>query len=145
MAANNMQQLNAMMLKELRKAMSIVEKKSLADMYDETGKFYTSGNPKMYQRTGALGDTPKTTSLTSSQMGNSASVSFEAYLDTSHSYTTGANPNMQQVLELANDGTPFETKNGYPAKPTLGKKGFWQESEKKIKKELDDTLGKFFK
>lgn len=140
MTANNMKQLNAMMMKELRKAMNVVSDKALADMYEETGDFYTQGEPKMYERTGALGDTPKTTSITT--VGNEAS--FEAYLDTKHNYTTGSNPNMEDVLKLANYGTPFTTKNGGKAKATLGKKGFWERSEKKIEKTLDDTMSKFF-
>ena len=141
MAANNMSQLNAMLMKELRKAMNVASEKMLADMYDETGKFYTKGKPKSYERTGALGDTPRTTALTS--VGNS--VSFEAYLDLNHQYTTGSYPSMEQVLKLANSGIPFTSKNGYPARPTLGKKGFWEASEKKMERTLNQTMRKFFK
>lgn len=79
MTAKNMKELEQMLLKEMRKAMNVASERMLADMYDETGGFYTQGNPKMYQRTGALGDTPKTTAVSSS--GNV--VSFKAYLDTS--------------------------------------------------------------
>ena len=145
MTANNMSQLNAMLIKELGKAMNITSDKVLADMYDETGKFYTGGSPKVYQRTGALGDTPKTTSTTLSSFGNGAEASFEAYLDTNHQYTTGDNPNMQQVLELANYGTPWTTAGGATAKPTKGKKGFWERAEKKMEKTLNRTLKMFFK
>ena len=141
MAANNMSQLNAMLMKELRKAMNVASEKMLADMYGETGKFYTKGKPKSYKRTGALGDTPRTTALTSA--GNS--VSFEAYLDLNNQYTTGSYPSMEQVLNLANSGIPFTSKNGYPARPTLGKKGFWEASEKKMERTLNQTMRKFFK
>lgn len=141
MTATNMKQLEQMMLKEMRKAMNVASEKMLADMYDETEKYYTKGKPVAYQRTGALGDTPKTTSL--SQIG--ASVSFEAYLDTDYQYTTGSDPTMEQVLDLANYGIPFTTKNGYPARATLGKKGFWERSEKKIEKTLNRTMKKFFR
>lgn len=140
MTANNMSQLNAMLMKELRKAMNVASEKMLADMYGETGKFYTKGEPQ-YERTGALGDTPRTTALTSA--GNS--VSFEAYLDLNHQYTTGSYPNMEQVLKLANSGIPFTSKNGYPARPTLGRKGFWEASEKKMERTLNQTMRKFFK
>lgn len=140
MTANNMSQLNAMLMKELRKAMNVASEKMLADMYGETGKFYTKGEPK-YERTGALGDTPRTTAITS--VGNS--VSFEAYLDLNHQYTTGSYPSMEQVLHLANSGIPFTSKNGYPARPTLGKKGFWEASEKKMARTLNQTMRKFFK
>ncbi len=141
MTATNMRQLEQMLLKEMRKAMVVASDKVLADMYDETEKFYTKGKPKKYQRTGALGDTPNTTAITTS--GNE--VSFNAYLDTSYTYTTGSTPSMTQVLDLANYGIPFTTKNGYPAKPTLGKKGFWERAEKKMQKTLDRTMKKFFK
>ena len=144
MAASNMTQLNNMLMRELRKAMDIASNEILADMYEETGKFYTQGNPK-YERTGALGDTPETTPLASSVSANGGQVSFDARLNTSHQYTTGSKPNMEEVLLLANSGIPFTTKNGYPAKPTVGKKGFWEASEKKMQKTLDDTLNKFFK
>lgn len=141
MVANNMIKLEQMLLKEAQKAMVVASDKILADMYDETEKFYTKGKPKMYQRTGALGDTPRTTTISTS--GNE--VSFDAYLDTSHNYTSGSNPSMTQVLNLANYGTPFTTKNGYSAKPTLGKKGFWERAEKRMQKTLDRTMKQFFK
>ena len=144
MTANNMAQLNSMLMRQLQKAMNVVSEKSLADMYEETGKFYTGGEPEKYKRTGALGDTPRTTPSTSSIGSNGGSVYFEAYLDTAHSYTSGSNPNMKQVLDLANDGIAFTTKNGYPARPTVGKGGFWQESEKKINDNLNNTLSVFF-
>lgn len=136
-----MNQLNNMLMKELRKAMNIASDKMLADMYGEAGKFYTKGKPKSYERTGALGDTPRTTAIKT--FGNI--VSFEAYLDLNHQYTTGSYPSMEQVLNLANSGIPFTSKNGYPARPTLGKKGFWEASEKKIERTLNQTIGKFFK
>lgn len=140
MIANNMKELEQMLLKEAQKALNVTSKKALADMYESTGNFYTKGNPQMYKRTGALGDTPKVTSITTS--GNE--VSFEAYLDLSHQYTSGSNPSMTQVLYLANDGIPFTTKNGYLARPTLGNKHFWDEAEKKIEKTMNRTLKKFF-
>ncbi|MDY4495008.1 MAG: hypothetical protein SPE24_09080 [Erysipelotrichaceae bacterium] len=140
MTAKNMKELEQMLLKEMRKAMNVASERMLADMYDETGGFYTQGNPKMYQRTGALGDTPKATAVSSS--GNV--VSFKAYLDTSGGYTTGDNPSMTQVLDLANYGKPWTTKSGSPARATLGKKGFWERAEKKMQRTLDRTMRQFF-
>lgn len=141
MAANNMRELEAMLMKELRKSMNVASEKMLADMYEETGKFYTKGKPKQYIRTGALGDTPKTTALTVA--GNT--VSFEAYLDKDHQYITGDNPNMEQVLNLANSGKAWTTKGGKQARATLGKKGFWEASEKKMERTFNRTMRKFFK
>lgn len=136
-----MNQLNNMLMKELRKAMNVASEKMLADMYGETGKFYTKGKPKQYERTGALGDTPRTTAIKTF----GTTVSFKAYLDLNHQYTTGSYPSMEQVLNLANSGIPFTSKNGYPARPTLGKKGFWEASEKKMERTLNQTMRKFFK
>ncbi len=140
MTATNMKQLEQMLMKKVQKAMVVSQEKMLADMYEETGGFYTGGEPTMYERTGALGDTPKTTAITTT----GDSVSFEAYLDKKHQYTTGSNPNMQQVLELANDGKPFTTKNGYPARATVGQKGFWERANEKMEKSLNDTMRSFF-
>lgn len=145
MTANNMDELNTMLIKQLGKAMNVTSDKVLADMYEETGKFYTKGKPVMYERTGALGNTPGITSLSFSSLENGGEVSFDAYLDTNYQYTSGDKPNMQQVLELANYGTPWTTASGAAAKPTLGKKGFWERAEKKIEKSLNKTLKKFFK
>lgn len=72
-----MGELNAMLISEMRKAMSLASNQMLPDMYGETYKFYTKGKPKEYERTGALGDTPKVSPLTT--MGNV--VYFDAYLD----------------------------------------------------------------
>lgn len=132
MTANNMNQLNTMLIRELSKAMNVTSNKVLADMHDKTGKFYTKGNPKIYERTGALGDTPKTTSPTVSDN----TVSFDAYLDDSHEYTTGTFT-MGQVLERA-ESTHFRA-------GILGKPKFWMDSEKKMKKTLNRTLKNFFK
>lgn len=134
-----MDELNAMLMKEIKKSMNVASEKMLADMYEETYKFYTKGKPKSYQRTGALGDTPRTTAQTVAPN----TVSFDAYLDTSHQYTTGKNPNMLDVLNLANSGIT-QSSVGY-LKPTLGKKGFWEASVKKIDKTFVRTMRKFFK
>lgn len=136
MAANNMNQLNNMLMKELRKAMTVASDKMLADMYGETGKFYTKGNPKIYKRTGALGDTPKTSPLTSSLTSVGGVVSFNAYLDQTHQYTTGTFT-MGQVLERA-ESTHFRA-------GILGKPKFWQASEKKMERTFNQTMRKFFK
>ena len=125
---------------EMRKALSVVQARVEGDMYEETGDYYGGGNPVMYQRTGALGDTPRTTAVSAS--GNTAS--FEAYLDTSHQYTTGDNPGMEQVLMLANYGAPWTTSGGRAAHPTVGKKGFWERAQQKMEKTASTTFGQFF-
>ena len=140
MIASNMNNLERMLRNEARKAMDVVSAKALGDMYEETGDYYSQGKPKMYQRTGALGNTPKVTKTTSS----GDEVSFDAYLDQNYVYPTGDNPSMGQVLDLANYGIPWTTQGGATARSTLGKKGFWERSEKKMEKTLDDTMSQFF-
>ena len=135
MRVNSTEELERALMRNMRNAMKSVEAKALADMYDETGKFYTGGEPKEYQRTGALGDTPRTTKPTLS----GDTVEFKAYLDTSGGYTTGKKPSMEQVLTLADKGS-------YPGlRPTVGKGGFWERAEQKIEKALDTTMKAAFK
>lgn len=140
MVANNMAELEKMLLKEMKKAMQVSAQKSLADMYEETGDFYTGGDPDIYERTGALGDTPRTTEVSTS--GNE--VSYKAYLEKTGGYTTGDNPSMEQVLNLANYGDAWTTSSGKKARPVVGKSGFWERAERKIEKDLNDTMSSFF-
>ena len=95
MIASNMNDLERMLRKETRKAMDVASAKSLGDMYEETEDYYSQGRPAIYERTGALGDTPKITRTTSS----GDEVSFDAYLDQNYVYSTGDNPSMGQVLD----------------------------------------------
>lgn len=139
MAVSNMEALNALLTRRLNKAMRVASEKALADMYDETGGFYTGGEPEVYERTGALGDTPRTTAITT----NGYSASFEAYLDQKHRYTSGKKPTMLDVLNLANDGK-INGSVGY-LKAVVGKGHFWDRAEKKMKKDFERTMKQFFK
>jgi hypothetical protein len=138
MKTKNMNQLNQMLLRQAQKAMNVVSEKTLSDMYEETADFYTGGEPDKYIRTGALGDTPKTSPLNT--VGNE--VSFNAYLDTNHTYTTGKNPTMLDVLNLANNGITSSSVGNL--RPTVGKKEFWERAEEKIEEDLKNTMGAFF-
>ena len=137
MVITNDKQLLAALTKDIKKALSVVAAKVEADMYEETGDFYTKAEPKVYQRTGALGDTPKTTAISV----NGNSVSFEAYLDTAHRYTTGKHPSMSAVLDVANDHSLAST---HKLRPPVGKEGFWDRAEDKIAETLDTTMKSFF-
>lgn len=139
-SARNSKDVQKMLQKAMLNAMQVVFAKAEADMYEETGDYYSGGSPKMYERTGALGDTPRTTALSSSD----TSVEFKAYLDEGHQYTTADNPTMTQVLHLANEGSPWTTQGGRPAHPTVGKKGFWERAQQKMEKSLNDTMGSYF-
>ena len=129
-------QLKKQILSELQGAVSKAAAKTMDDMNDAIDTFYSGGQPKKYIRTGALGDTPRTTPVQSS--GNT--ISFTAYLDTSHVYSTADQPSMGQVLDLANYGIPWQTGGGGWAHPTVGSPGFWEEAQEKMKKTIEDTL-----
>lgn len=124
-------------MKHTRKAMTVAATKMEADMYEETGDFYTGLKPKKYVRTGALGDTPRTTAIT--VIGNT--LTFNAYLDQSHQYTTGKNPSMGAVLSVANDHSLSST---YVLRPPVGKQGFWERAEQKMELTFNKTMRSFF-
>lgn len=133
MVVRSIDELERALRKEMQKAMRVVSEKALADMYEETGGFYTGGEPKVYERTGALGDTPRVTPPT---VGGD-SVSFKAYLDTSGGYTTGKQPSMETVLTLANTGS-------YPGmRSTVGRTHFWDRAKDKINDDFLSTMSSF--
>ena len=140
--ARNMQELESQILNEMRKAMNETLAQAGTIMIRETARFYTVvGKHQKYVRTGALGRTPRTTPV----FQEGKSLMFEAYLDTNYQYHTGSNPYMEEVLSLANDDVRFPTKNYYKAKPTNGKGGFWQRSEKDISKAFIGNMRKYFR
>ena len=147
MTAKNTNELESMLRKQLRVAMGVAAKKAMDEMNKEvaypTGRFYRGGTPVKggYHRTGALGDTPRTTKPKIE--GDTAS--FEAYLDKSHKYTTGDQPTMIKVLRLANDEEPWETRWGSLARSTVGESGFWDRAEDKIKESFEKTIQHYFK
>lgn len=140
MAAKNMKQIETILRKEVRKSMERVSQKALEDIYEETGNFYTGKEPRLYERTGALGDTPRTTSLTVS--GNK--ISFNAYLDKNHKYTTGKNPTMEDILNLTKATPVHNSSVGY-LRSVRGKVGFWERAKDKMERDFNETLRKTFK
>lgn len=139
MTAKSMKELEAMLMKQAQKAMQVTQKKAEADMFEAVGGFYTGGEPELYERTGALANTPSTSPISSG--GNT--VSFKAYLDDSHQYTTGKNPNMKDVLNLTNYGITSSSVG--TLRHAVGKEGYWEEAEQNIEKDFKETMGKFFK
>lgn len=139
--ARNMEELEQQILNEMRKAMNETLAKSGSILIKETARFYTVGNPKIYERTYELGRTPRTTPVYQ----DGKTLMFEAYLDTDYQYKTGSRPYMEEVLSLANDGVQFPTKNYFPARPTLGKSKFWQRSEKEIQKTFIANMRQYFR
>lgn len=137
--ANSSAELEQMIVREMQKAMQVTQRKIEADMFEEVGKFYTQGNPRLYTRTGNLGNSPRTTAISAS----GTSASFEAYLDpgsyhvpnevfTSRGWKSYFSP--LQVLTAAESH----------AAGILGKGGFWSRSLKRMKTEIITTIGQFF-
>lgn len=113
------------------------------DMDSEMDNFYTSKKPKEYKRTGEMKKTPKVTPITTQITSPvSGSVSFEASLETSHRYTSGKNPTMTQVLEVAEN---HKKASYYKLRPPVGRQGFWKRSEEEIEKDLNRAFRKRFK
>ena len=143
MSAKNMKQLNHMLMKQVKRAMSDASEKILVDMLHNTGDFYAGTKPKKYDRTGALRRTPKTSDVVSSTSYTGGQASFDAYLDTDYQYTTGKKPSMEDVLNLANYGVSPSSPNHL--RETVGKQGFWDNSVDNMEKFLDDAISKKFK
>ena len=117
-------ELERLIQRDIERALKISERKALEDMFEAVGRFYASGDPKKYQRTGALMNTPKTRNINNN--------SFEAYLDDSGHYTTGKRPSMGQVLELTNEGS------------AVGASGYWSIATKKIQADFEIAMSQFF-
>lgn len=142
MTASSMGELEQMLRQQMAKAMNVADAKILADMYEEVGSFYGSGQPVLYSRTGNLGSSPRTTALSGA---GSNVMSFEAYLDQSVGYEV-PNP----VFIEHGFASHFSTEEVFNAAETgsahiLGRPGFWKRSEKKMQKELDAAMRAFFK
>lgn len=139
MTANSMAELEQMLRHEMQKAMQVVQAKAEADMFEETGNFYTSGNPRLYQRTGNLGSSPRTSGLS----GGGNTVSFDAYLEPGD--YTSANARLQ-AMGFSSYFSPLQvlTAAEYGTSHILGRPGFWQRSEQKIEQDLNDIMSQFF-
>lgn len=134
MAAKTLAELEKAIMKEIVSAMRETEYMAMGDMNEGIDVFYGGGTPVMYKRTGQLRSTPKTSGVEV----EGKSASFKAYLDQSGGYTTGKQPSMATVLQLANYGNV----SGY--RPTVGAKGFWEYSEKLIEESLNKAFSSRF-
>lgn len=130
MVANNMTELNNMLMNQLITAMNDASVAMYMDTQKEVDKFYSQGSPKQYVRTGTLGNTPDASPL--SVGGNQ--VSFEVFLDKSHGYRTGTF-SMSEVLTNAEAHTAG----------ILGKPKFWANSEKRMGNTFERTIKKYFR
>lgn len=140
--ARNMKQLNKLLMNELRKAMKEVEKTALADMQEAVDSFYAGGSPKMYERTGALGETPEVDNFEITYTDTGGMAKFNAKLDDSHQYTTGKKPSMKTVLALANDWV--SPPPPHHLRETVGEPEFWQSAEREMEKSLNSIIVSHF-
>jgi hypothetical protein len=130
MIAHSDAELNRMIMAELRSAMNEAAFQMERDMESATQYFYSGGQPRMYHRTGALGETPRVSDIRESDN----SVEFEAYLDQSNMYSTGKDPTMSDVLNLANYGYTHGSVGRL--RPTVGNAKFWE----RAKDDMESTL-----
>lgn len=140
MIASNMSQLVNMLRGEMTAAMQEANSKIHNVMKTEVGSFYSQGKPEIYVRTGALGNSPKVTSVS----GGGSTVSFDAYLDQSYSYSM---PNMEFIKRGYSSyfSTPevLEVAENHSAH-ILGKSGFWARSESQFQSILDNAMRSHF-
>ena len=135
----SMAELESMLRQRLQSAMQVVQAKAEADMFEETGRYYTAGHPVLYPRTGALGASPRASGLTVS--GNT--VSFKAYLEEPD--YSGVNAYLRSLGYSSRfDGyTALRAAETHTYR-TQGASGFWERSEKKIEQDFHSTLSSFF-
>lgn len=140
--ASSFGELESMLRTHLRKAMEVVKSKAEADMFEETGSFYTVGHPTIYQRTGGLGSSPRTTNLS---VGNV--VSFEAYLDPNQGWYGQGNPNPAFITRgYPSYFSPMQILNAaeYHFAGVKGRSRFWFRAEKKMEQDFHNTISSFF-
>lgn len=123
---NSMSALKADLQKRLRKAMEVSREAAEANAYEATGGFYT-GSPKQYVRTGNLGSSPRTTSVS----GGGDTYSFEVYLDTSNPYNTGT-WSTPQVFNAANN------------EELVGSGRFWEQTVNDTRNDVLKIFHSFF-
>lgn len=129
MVATSLAQLEQMLRAKMRTAMQLASDNIDSNIKENLSSFYSSGNPRMYRRTGNLRDSAERTPLSDS--GNT--ISFEAKLNTTHGYTTGTF-SKTEVLNAAENHTAG----------VLGQPGFWARSESQMQKILDSAISSQF-
>lgn len=135
----SMAALRSAIMKEMRDAMAETQYMAQDDMEMAIETvFYEGGSPKVYERTGQLGNTPQISPL--SQRG--LTITFDAKLNNSGSYTSGKNPSMQDILALTNYGTTNSSVGRLA--PAVGGKRYWEKAEEQIEKSLNDNMKNHF-
>ena len=137
--AGSFADIEAQIRQRMYSAMQVVQAKAEADMFEETGNFYSMGSPTIYQRTGGLGSSPRTSGVS----GGGNTVSFRAYLEPP-GYTV---PNPAFTSRgYASYFSPLQALNAaeYHFAGVKGRPGFWARSEQKFERDLNSTMASFF-
>lgn len=140
--ARSTRELENMLHHELRKAMKVTQEKSEADMHEEVGLFYTWGEPTIYQRTGGLGSSPRTTALND----NGNSMGFDAYLSQDQGWYGRGNPNPAFTSRgYKSYFSPLQILNAaeYHLAHVKGRPQFWHRATIKMERDYQNTLEKF--
>lgn len=132
MTISNKSQLEKALIKAVEAGMTEASNKIQDAAYEELYDFYSSPDPKVYQRTGALLQSPNKTEV--SRSGDS--VSFEVFLDDNYAYSTGTY-SAAEVISAA--------ETGYAPARIVGQPHFWERTENRIDGILSDCLNKRLK
>lgn len=130
MTFTSLAQLEKALQQRLRKATEIANDKALKDLYEGTSNFYKT-TPVKYVQTGALANTPSSTSVSHS----GKTSSFEVYLDDNYTYSTGSNPSMSMILNSAVYKSPYAN---------LLNSLQWDAMQSSIENDVDNTFKSFF-
>lgn len=122
-------QLEAECQRKMERAMNEAESKTFLDALDNLSDFYSGGTPSYYKRTGALGNSPKTTGVT----GGGNHLHAEIYLDPMYEYNTGTYTAAKVMAEAEVGGSGI-----------VGKSGFWQKTEEEALRNVESAFGKEF-
>lgn len=132
MTISNKSQLEKALMKAVEAGMTEASNKIQDAAYEELYDFYSSPDPKVYQRTGALLQSPNKTAVNCS----GDSVSFEVFLDDNYAYSTGTY-SAAEVISAA--------ETGYATARIVGQPHFWERTESRIDGILSDCLNKRLK
>ena len=123
-------------------AMNEAESKGYLATLRNLSDFYSKGKPKMYKRTGKLGNTPETTGV----LGSGNHYEANIYLNTQYTYE----PDETLVYSKATYSRATQSASWVATQAEvggagiLGKPGFWAASEKDIENAFYDALKKRF-
>lgn len=140
--ATSWDQLEHEIMLDVKNAMMVVQLRAETVMKEELFGFYAGGHPKLYVRTGQLGNSSRVSPLSVS----GTTAEFRAYLDKASVHYVVPNKaftdrgyssyfSTDEVFDAAEAGTAG----------IVGRPGFWKRSEQRFEQELNKALGQYFK